>query len=87
MAEYGAPQNGFWDKAIPAFCGLLLVCALISVPFMARDNERIRQQTWKAEGCKMYDDYKVQNVPAKCQTYFVDHYKAQQQRIQPPEAK
>lgn len=85
MAEYGAPQSDFWDKAVPAFCVMLLVAALISVPFMYNDSMKAKEKQWQSEGCRMYDNSKMADVPVKCLNEFTDHYKAQNQRTQPPE--
>lgn len=82
MTTIGHEPKGL-EKAMPIILGFVLLGAFISVPFMQRDNARIREQTWQSEGCKMYDNEKVADVPVKCLNEFVDHYKAQQQRTQP----
>ncbi len=77
------PSTG--DKVGYAALGLFMVAFLISVPFMIRDRNKLKQQQWQEQGCRMNDDYKPANIPAKCSSYFIDHYQPQQERVQPPE--
>lgn len=74
-----------FDKIFYWVLGIIMIAFFISVPFMARDAERANQKAWQENGCQMYDNIKAADVPAKCSQYFVDHYKSQQQRVQPPE--
>lgn len=85
MPDYIGHEPSGIEKAMPIICGIILFGALASIPFMQRDNARIREQQWQSQGCKMYDTEKMADVPAKCLNEFVDHYKAQQPRVQPPE--
>jgi len=85
MPDYIGHEPSGIEKAMPIILGIFFLAALASIPFMHADNERARQKSWQSQGCKMYDDEKMADVPVKCLNEFVDHYKAQQQRLQPPE--
>lgn len=87
MSDFIGGETSGIEKAMPIVCGVILVAAIISIPFMQRDNEKIRQQKWQSQGCKMYDSEFLKDVPVKCLNEFVDHYKAQEQRIQPSDNK
>lgn len=80
----GGPTTG-WEKAMYWVLGIIFVAFLISIPFMARDQEKRQAQAWHDQGCQMYDDYKPENIPAKCSTYFIDQYMPQEARKQPPD--
>lgn len=82
-----SPQYSKWDKLFYWILGIIFVAFLISVPFMMNDASKLDAQEWRDEGCKMYDNDLLKDVPAKCQTYFIDHYQAQPARLQPPETK
>lgn len=73
------------DKAFYWVLGLIMVAFLISVPFMVRNDNRLKVQAWQEQGCEMYDNEKPADIPAKCSQYFVDHYKPQPARTQPPQ--
>lgn len=79
---YGAPT--MWDKIIPVGCLLILLVFIACLPSMVADKNRRLEQQWQSNGCRMYDDTKMSEVPAKCQQFFVDHYTAQPARTQPP---
>lgn len=83
MPEYGKPSKG--DKIVPIVCGVVLLAFFACLPSMIRDEQKIQDQLWKDHGCQMYDDYKPANVPAKCSSYFIDHYQPQNSRPQPPD--
>lgn len=74
------------DKIFYWALGIFFLAFLVSLPFMWRDQQNYMDHLWKTQGCHMYDDDQLKNVPAKCQTYFIDHYQAQKVRLQPPEA-
>ncbi len=78
---------GRGEKVFLTILAVVFISFLISVPFMWHDKQQRLEKAWRDEGCQMYDNEMVSNVPAKCQTYFVDHYKGQNQRVQPPEEK
>lgn len=80
---YGGPTA--LDKVFYVILGVIMVAFLISLPFMYRDKQNYEAKQWHDHGCQMYDEYMLKNVPAKCQTYFIDHYNAQQGRNQPPD--
>lgn len=84
MTDFNKPTAS--DKIVPIVCGVILLAFIACVPSMANDKEKREAKAWHDNGCKIYDDYKAIDVPAKCSAYFVDHYKAQQARLQPPEA-
>ncbi len=86
MSDY-LEKPGKYDNIMYIALGLFFLAFLVSVPFMWHDKQARLEKAWQDDGCQMYDDYLIKDVPAKCQTYFVDHYKPQQGRIQPPEAK
>lgn len=86
MPEY-LEKPGKADKVVPIICGFILLAFLISLPFMVRDEARIKAEKWQQQGCQMYDDERAVNVPAKCNNDFTDHYKAQTPRVQPPEVR
>lgn len=71
------------DKAVPIICVTILVAFFAGLPSMVSDKNKRLQQAWQDRGCQMYDDYKMDYVPAKCQQFFVDHYAPQQLRSQP----
>ena len=77
-------EPSFMDRAFPIAMGILMVAFLISIPFMVMDTHKRETQLWEEKGCQMYDDYTIDSVPAKCQTYFIDHYQSQPTRTQPP---
>lgn len=79
-------ESSKWDKVIPVIAIGILLAFFACVPSMIKDQNRAEAQQWQAQGCQMYDDYKLSDVPAKCQVYFVDHYQAQPVRVQPPQA-
>lgn len=89
MTDIGGPTGNkgldFLDKAVPIVCGVIMVAFLISLPFMIRDKEARERKAWQDEGCHMYDNMKSIDVPAKCSYIFTDHYKPQQERLQPPD--
>ena len=73
------------DKIMYWVLGIIMVAFIISIPFMVRDKNARLEHAWQTQGCEMYDDVKAIDVPAKCSQYFVDHYKAQPIRTQPPD--
>lgn len=73
------------DKVFYFVLGTIMVAFVISIPFMARDQQRRLEQRWHDEGCQMYDDEKAGDIPAKCSQYFIDHYRSQPLRTQPPQ--
>lgn len=84
MIEQGPSSS---EKVMYWVLGAVMVAFIISIPFMVRDKNARLDKAWHDQGCEMYDDIKATDVPAKCSQYFVDHYKPQQQRVQPPEVK
>lgn len=87
MPEYigGGPATG-WEKAMYWGLGLLMVAFLISVPFMIQDKQERLEKAWNDQGCRMYDEEtKLDDIPAKCKADFIEHYKAQDARLQPPD--
>ena len=86
MSEYMYGKPSKWDKVVPIVAGTVLLAFFAYVPTMvANKNERL-EKAWQEKGCQMYDDYKPADIPAKCSSYFIDHYQAQKARIQPPES-
>jgi len=79
---YNEPRKS--DKIVPIICGVIFLAFLACLPAMWHDKQQREAQAWHDYGCQMYDDYKIDKVPAKCQSEFVDHYQAQQTRLQPP---
>lgn len=75
------PSTG--DKIINGFLVLLILLAIVCIPFMIVDKQRRLDDAWNNQGCKMYDKEKVSDIPAKCNNDFVDHYNAQERREQP----
>lgn len=70
------------EKAFYALLAILLVATLCYAPFMYADAQRELKREWDENGCQMYDDKKIADVPAKCQSHFVDHYAPQERREQ-----
>lgn len=81
---FSEPTKG--DKLVPVVCGVILLAFFATIPSMVNDQNRRREQAWQDQGCQMYDESVLDKVPAKCQTYFVDHYQAQKLRPQPPKS-
>lgn len=75
------------DRVVPIVCFVILIAFFACLPSMIKDQNKRLEQAWQDQGCQMYDNDKTANVPAKCSQYFVDHYKPQQPRPQPPELK
>jgi hypothetical protein len=73
------------DKIVMWGCIALVGAILVCLPSMINDKNKRLEQAWQTQGCEMYDNYKATDIPAKCSQYFIDHYKSQDIRIQPPE--
>jgi len=71
------------DKIVPIACGVLLLTFFAAMPFIARDANNQKERMWQNQGCQMYDNIEATKVPAKCSSYFIDHYKPQEMRNQP----
>lgn len=78
---YNAPKPA--DKIVPIVCGIVFLAFLVSVPFMVADQNKRKAELWQEHGCHMYDNYRIERVPAKCHAYFIDHYAPQPLREQP----
>ncbi len=64
----------------------LMIAFFIYVPFMIQNKEERLRQAWQDNGCRMYDEEtRLDDIPAKCKADFIEHYKAQQPRLQPPD--
>lgn len=71
------------DKMVPIVCGVILLAFLATVPSMINNKNKRLEQAWQEQGCQMYDNYHISEVPAKCQAHFIDHYQPQPARPQP----
>lgn len=71
------------EKGLMIGLAVLMVAFIISIPFMVRDGNKRREELWQAHGCQMYDNYMQDKLPAKCATFFTDHYAPQERRTQP----
>lgn len=80
---YTEPKQNLIEKISFAALILVFIAFIISVPFMASDKEKRQQEAWQEKGCQMYDDQKIEEVPAKCHSEFIDKYKSQELRAQP----
>lgn len=80
IIEYGGDNL---SKIIGWSCALLAISAFIALPFMISDSNKSKEQAWQEQGCQMYDEKPMETVPAKCQSFFVDHYAPQTERAQP----
>jgi hypothetical protein len=70
-------------KIVGVICIALLVATFVALPFMISDSNKSKEQAWQEQGCQMYDEKPMESVPAKCQSFFVDHYAPQSERSQP----
>ena len=84
MTELYGKESTF-EKMMKWGCIALFVAFLIALPFMIMDKQEREAQLWQDLGCRKYDEVKQSDVPAKCANTFTDHYKPQEQRVQPPD--
>lgn len=84
MAEYIGKSSKI-EKHIYVIGMVLLVLVFVSIPFIAADKDKRQQQSWQSIGCRMYDNEKIDSIPAKCHGEFIDHYNPQELRSQPNE--
>jgi hypothetical protein len=84
MTELPSKESGL-EKGMRYGVIALFIAFVAYVPFMIQNKEERLEKAWQEQGCKMYDMERPQDVPAKCSNTFTDHYKPQEQRVQPPE--
>lgn len=86
MPELIGHEESTLEKGMRYGLIALMIAFIIYVPFMIQDKQERQEKAWQEQGCRMYDDVmKLDDVPVKCKWDFVDHYKAQEQRVQPPD--
>jgi hypothetical protein len=73
------------DKLTPLALIVLMLALFASVTFMVWDSNKRKEELWQADGCQMYDNYRIKNVPAKCHQHFIERYQSQEKRVQPPD--
>lgn len=74
---------GDGEKVFVGFLILLVLATFAMIPQMHADKQKQLNEQWETKGCKMYDGDKIADVPAKCQSHFIDHYSPQERRKQP----
>lgn len=83
MSTYIGGEQSPLDKIMMWGAIVLFVAFLAYIPTMFQNKQDRLDKAWKTQGCEMYDDEKIADVPAKCQTFFIDHYAPQERRLQP----
>lgn len=83
MTTHIGGEMGVSEKIGAIALLILFISFLIYIPFMIANKQERLQQAWQTQGCQMYDDRKIADIPVKCHSEFIDHYAPQEMRKQP----